>query len=184
MIKTALLLFFEFLKIGTFSFGGGLATIPFLYKIADKYDWFTNEELLDMISLSEITPGPLGINMATYVGFKALGIVGSIITVLSLLTPAIIIIIILYKVVLKSRSEKVKHIIDSIKPAAASLFAVALFSIIKSTLYPFQKGFLNTLPETIIFVVSLFCILFVKKIHPTFIILFGGLIGALSYLLR
>ena len=68
---TFLLLFYEFFKVGLFSVGGGLATIPFLRRIAERYPWFTVEELSDMIAVSESTPGPVGINMATYAGYRA-----------------------------------------------------------------------------------------------------------------
>lgn len=65
-----LILIFEFFKIGLFSVGGGLATLPFLYRLADKYPWFSAKQIPDMIAVSESTPGPLGINMATYTAFS------------------------------------------------------------------------------------------------------------------
>ena len=71
-----LTLIFEFFKTGLFAIGGGLATIPFLRELARVYPWFTEGELVDMIAISESTPGPIGINMATYAGFKAAGVLG------------------------------------------------------------------------------------------------------------
>lgn len=85
-------LFWEFFKVGLFSVGGGPATLPYLMELGDKYQWFTMQELTNMIAISESTPGPLGINMATYVGFETLGIPGGIIATLGLVTPSIIII--------------------------------------------------------------------------------------------
>ena len=82
MSYTLLHLMIEFLLIGTFSFGGGMATIPFLFNLADKYTWFTRNELVDMIAISEVTPGPIGVNMATYVGMKSRGILGSLVSIL------------------------------------------------------------------------------------------------------
>ena len=71
-------LFWEFFKIGLFAVGGGMATIPFLYDLSDRTGWFTHTQLADMIAISESTPGPIGVNMATYVGFEMSGIPGSI----------------------------------------------------------------------------------------------------------
>ena len=89
------LLFIEFFKIGLFSIGGGLATLPFLYSLADKYHWIDSTTISNMIAVSESTPGPIGINMATYCGFKVYGILGAIIASLSLVLPAFIIIILI-----------------------------------------------------------------------------------------
>ena len=90
-------LFFEFFKTGLFAVGGGMATLPFLYDMADKTHWFTSAQLADMIAVSESTPGPLGVNMATYVGFSVSGIPGGIIATLGLVCPAVVIIIIISK---------------------------------------------------------------------------------------
>ena len=91
------ILFLEFFKTGLFAIGGGLATLPFLYDMADKYDWFTKDMISDMIAVSESTPGPLGINMATYAGFQNMGILGGIIATLGIVTPSMIIIILISK---------------------------------------------------------------------------------------
>ena len=92
-----LTLFLEFFKVGLFAVGGGLATIPFLYEMSAKTGWFTYEELANMIAVSESTPGPMGINMATYVGFETSGILGSICATIGLVTPSVIIILIIAK---------------------------------------------------------------------------------------
>ena len=93
-----LILIFEFFKIGLFSIGGGLATLPFLYRLADKYPWFSAKQIPDMIAVSESTPGPLGINMATYTGFQHSGVIGSIAATFGLVLPSVIIIILISKV--------------------------------------------------------------------------------------
>ena len=72
-------LFYEFFKAGLFAVGGGLATLPFLQDIADKTGWYTQAQLADMIAVSESTPGPIGVNMATYVGFTVGGVPGAVI---------------------------------------------------------------------------------------------------------
>ena len=86
---------FEFFKIGLFSIGGGMATLPFLMDLTKKYNWYTASELANIVAISESTPGPVGVNMATYAGYNAAGIPGALIATLSLTAPALIIIIII-----------------------------------------------------------------------------------------
>ena len=85
-------LFYEFFKIGLFAIGGGLATLPFLYNLSDKTAWFTHAQLADMIAVSESTPGAIGVNMATYVGYQTVGFFGGVIATIGLVFPSIIII--------------------------------------------------------------------------------------------
>ena len=87
------LLFYEFFKIGLFAIGGGLVTVPFLFNLSEAYGWFSAKELTDMIAVAEATPGPLGVNMATFAGFSPAGVWGAIVATLGLITPSIIIII-------------------------------------------------------------------------------------------
>ena len=91
-------LFWEFLKVGLFTVGGGLASLPFLYDISDRTGWYTHAQLADMIAISESTPGPIGINMATYVGFTSAGILGSVLATLGFIIPSIIIVSIVFPV--------------------------------------------------------------------------------------
>ena len=88
-------LFYEFFKTGLFAIGGGLATLPFLSDMAERTEWFTQAQLADMLAVSESTPGPVGVNMATYVGFETAGIPGAIIATLGLVAPSIIVILII-----------------------------------------------------------------------------------------
>ena len=99
-------LYFEFFKTGLFSVGGGMATLPFLYAMSDKTGWFTHELLADMVAVSESTPGPIGVNMATYVGFASAGVLGSIVATLGLISPSIIIILIIAGFLQKFRQSK------------------------------------------------------------------------------
>ena len=91
------LLFYEFFKIGLFAIGGGLVTVPFLFDLTARYDWFTTQELADMIAVSESTPGPLGVNMATYVGYSTAGIGGALAATVGLVAPSVIIIVMIAK---------------------------------------------------------------------------------------
>ena len=99
-------LFFAFFKVGLFSIGGGLATLPFLYELTEKYDWITVSDISNLVAISESTPGPLGINMATYVGFLQSGVAGAVIASLGLVVPSTIIIIVIAKFLSKFKNSK------------------------------------------------------------------------------
>ena len=99
-------LFWEFFKTGLFAIGGGLATLPFLRDISLKYPWFTPEDLLNMIAVSESTPGPLGVNSATYAGFHAAGVPGALVATCSLVLPSVIIIILVSRALTRFRDSK------------------------------------------------------------------------------
>ena len=137
-------LFYEFFVAGLFSIGGGMATIPFLYKISDTTGWFTYEDLANMIAVSESTPGPIGVNMATYVGyvtglneFGVLGgILGSVIATLGLITPSVIIILII-AAFLKNFKDRpiVKKAFYGLRPASTGLIAAAGIIVILTCLF-------------------------------------------------
>ncbi len=121
---TYLKLFLEFFHIGLFSFGGGYATLPFLYHIADVQKWYTTKELADMIAISSITPGPIGVNVATFAGFKTAGILGSLIATTSVILPSFIIVVIISKVLEQFKHNKyVRSVIYTLKPAGCGLLA-------------------------------------------------------------
>ena len=98
-------LFYEFFKIGLFAIGGGLATLPFLYDLCGRYSWITTDNIADMVAISQSTPGPLGINMATYAGYQGGGLLGGIIATIGLITPSIIIIIIIAHILNKFKES-------------------------------------------------------------------------------
>ena len=117
-------LFLEFFHIGLFSFGGGYATLPFLYHIADVQKWYTTKQLADMIAISSITPGPIGVNVATFAGFKTAGIVGSLIATTSVILPSFIIVVLISKVLEQFKHNKyVRSVIYTLKPAGCGLLA-------------------------------------------------------------
>ena len=91
-------LFFEFFKAGLFAVGGGLATLPFLQEISQKTGWFTQNDLMDLIAISESTPGAIGVNAATYAGFHTYGVIGGIVATFGLVCPSVIVIILFTKV--------------------------------------------------------------------------------------
>ena len=136
-------LFYEFFKTGLFTIGGGMATIPFLYKMSDATGWFTHNELANMIAVSESTPGPVGVNMATYVGFitgmeqggLAFAILGAVIATLGLVTPCYLVITIIALFLKNFRENKyVDRAFYGLRPASAGLITAALISVIQSAL--------------------------------------------------
>ena len=180
-----LILMWEFFKTGLFSVGGGLATIPFLQEMAQKYDWFTSEELLDMIAVSESTPGAIGINCATYAGYKAYGLPGSILATISLVTPAIIIILIIFRIMSKFKENKtIDYMFEMLRPATAGLIFGAMFSVMILTLFNVEMykqtgNFIDIFKyiEIAIFAVFLFILRKYKKVNPVAIIACGAALG-------
>lgn len=132
---TLLLLFWEFLKIGLFSVGGGMATVPFLYDLSDKTAWFTHSQIMDMLAVSESTPGPIGINMATYVGYVVGGIPGSILATLGVITPGIILVLIIAMFLAKFRGNRyVEGAFYGLRPASTALIAAAGVTVVDAAL--------------------------------------------------
>ncbi len=128
-------LFYEFFKAGLFAVGGGLATLPFLYDISDETGWFTHAQLADMVAVSESTPGPIGVNIATSVGFTSGGPLGSVVATVGLVTPSVIIIMIVAQFLKKfAENEKVKSVFYGLRPASVGLIAAACFLVVKITL--------------------------------------------------
>ena len=120
-------LFWEFFKTGLFAVGGGLATLPFLQDMADRTGWFTHAQLADMLAVSESTPGPIGVNMATYVGFTTGGIGGALVATIGLVTPSVIVILIVAAFLKAFRDSKwVSAAFYGLRPASTALIAAAL----------------------------------------------------------
>ena len=127
---------FEFFKTGLFAVGGGMATIPFLEEMGRHYGWFTMEDLSVMIAVSESTPGPIGINMATYVGYTLKQVSGALLATLSLVAPSIIVICIIANYFQKFKDAKlVKMIFAGLKPAVVAFISTACLSLFISTLF-------------------------------------------------
>lgn len=177
-------LMYEFFKIGLFAIGGGMATLPFLMDLTVKYDWYTKAELTDMIAISQSTPGPVGINMATYAGYNAAGIPGAIVATLSLVAPALVIIMVIAKFLADFNENKtVQAAFYGIRPAVAALIGYAVWELVKIALaVPGENGV-----TAIDYLGALICIAsfgvmqfkYFKKLHPLAWIVLGGVIGVL-----
>ena len=123
-------LFWEFFKVGLFSVGGGLATLPFLYSLGAKTGWFSTADVANMLAVSESTPGPIGVNMATYVGFDCAGVLGGVVATLGLVTPSVIVIVLIAMALQAFRTNKyVDAAFYTLRPASTGLIAAAGWSV-------------------------------------------------------
>ncbi len=172
-----LTLFFEFFKIGLFAVGGGPATLPFLMDLTEKFDWFSMSDLTNMVAISESTPGPIGINMATYSGFHAAGVLGGVISTLGLVTPSIIVIVIVAKFLSNfSENPTVKAVFSGIRPAVTALIASAVYGLFKVALMT-ESGIAV---KPLILCVVVFFLMRIKKLqklHPGIWLLFAAIVG-------
>ncbi len=193
-MKTFLLLILEFFKTGAFAIGGGLATIPFLKEISENRGWFTLQELTDFIAISESTPGPIGINMATYAGFKAIsgefdsglwGILGAVIAPLSLVVPSVTAVLFVAKFYEKFKTNKyISASFAGVRASTAGLICGAMGSVFLAMIWNAEVwkatgDFLKAVNgvEIISFALLTFCIFKFKKIHPVAFIGVGAVIG-------
>ena len=173
-LELFLTLCIEFFKTGLFALGGGLATIPFLYEMIDKYHWFTTEMLMNMIAVSESTPGPMGVNMATYVGYLAGNgyLLGGITKTLSLVAPSIIVITIVAHFLQKFKESKiVQDAFYGLRPSVCAMIASAGLGIIVATI--FEKGEISMNISWINVILCIIIYFFRKKfdkLHPIFLI--------------
>lgn len=181
-------LFWEFFKVGLFSVGGGLATIPFLQDLGVRTGWFTAADLADMIAVSESTPGPMGVNMSTYVGFTCGGPLGAVVGVLGLITPSIIVILVIAGFLKKFRDSKaVDAVFSGLRPASTALitaagWSVALIALLQSVELPTTEGIPAAVPywPAIIIAVVVFVCMRVpqlKKVHPIVYIALAAVVG-------
>ena len=184
-----LILFAEFFKTGLFAVGGGLATVPFIRDMGATYGWIDEAGIANIIAIAESTPGPIGVNAATYVGYLVSGIPGAILATLGLVTPSVIIIILVAKAIKKYYdSYMVQSLFKALRPAAIGLITAAGFSLLLTSLgvkanftrFVFSANWYSLLKLGIYGVFTFFA--FWKKtakIHPLFFILAGGALGAI-----
>ena len=164
-------LFLHFFYIGLFSFGGGYATLPFLYHLAEIKQWFTVQQLSDMIAIASITPGPVGINVATFAGFTTTGILGALIATTSIILPSFILILIISGILEQYKTNKyVQSVIYVLKPVGCGLLAsVGINMFIKK---------INLI--AIIFLLVLYLISRYKKLDPLFYLGISAIFGMVA----
>lgn len=175
-------LFFEFFQTGLFAVGGGLATLPFLYDMSDRMGWFTHQDLANLIAISESTPGPIGINAATYVGFLTAGPLGSLTATIGLITPSVIIIILIAQVLDRFRANPlVDKLFYGLRPASTGLIAAAGFLVFQSALWdPAALSMLSSIrwPAVVLAVVLYLAIRKWDK-HPIWYLAAAAVVGIL-----
>ncbi|MFY0390244.1 chromate transporter [Hominicoprocola fusiformis] len=175
-------LFFEFFKIGLFAVGGGMATIPFLQDLSLRTGWYSQELITDMIAISESTPGPIGINMATYVGYTTAGFLGGLIATLGEILPAIIIVTLVSKSLQRfSDSKQVGYIFYGLRPAVTGLIAAAGFDVFKIVIVctaPEITSIVSLIsPYRLLYFVVVFVMIHKLKWHPIIFIALSAVLG-------
>lgn len=196
MMAIYLKLYWEFFKTGLFAIGGGMATLPFLQNIGESTGWYSYGDLMNMLAVSESTPGPIGINMATYVGFTVGGIPGAVIATLGEVTPSIVVILIIAAILKSFRDNQyVERAFYGLRPASTGLIGGAGVTVILEVLTYVQvvspeTGLLNSFQLTgsqllnpaglILAVILLILTNWVKKVknwHPIVFILLSAVVG-------
>jgi chromate transporter len=174
----------EFAKISIFAIGGGLAALPFLYALSDKYGWYSHADLANIIAVSESTPGPIGINMGTYVGFTAGGILGGVLATTAYVIPSLIIGVIVAKFLEKFKTNPyVEAVFYGIRPAVCGLIAAAGYKIMTISLVDMEAFRMSgsvvdllKIPAIIMFVVMA-AMNFKLKWHPVIYIAIAAVVG-------
>lgn len=189
-------LFWEFFKTGLFAIGGGMATVPFLQEISAKTGWYTASQLADMIAVSESTPGPMGVNMATYVGYTVgsqelggpvMGVLAAIIATLGLITPSIIVIMIVAYFLKRFRDSKlVDATLYGLRPASVALISAAgvdivLIAVLRvESIYKIAQAALSW--KALVLAAAVYGATHVKKLkelHPIWFIAASAVLGIL-----
>lgn len=171
-------LFLVFFQVGLFTIGGGLVAIPILQEYVDKYEWVSQELFVDMIAVSQSTPGPIGVNMATYVGFTQFGIIGSIIATMGMVTPSLIIIYIISKFLkLYKDNHYVKGVLSGVRPVVVGLILAAAYYLSQVTF--FSSGTVDIVK--VIFFIIIFALIVKYKKHPLIYLAIGAIVGILLF---
>lgn len=168
-------LFLAFAQIGLFAFGGGYAILPLIEKeIVNNLHWLTHKEFLEVVTISQLTPGPIAINAATFVGYKVSGIIGSAVATVSVCLPPVILVLIVVRFLKRFETNVwVNSALKGLRPAVVALIASAAYSLIKG-------GGITEVKGLIIGIVS-FVILRTKKLDPILILILAGAIGIIVY---
>lgn len=193
-------LFWEFFKTGLFAIGGGMATVPFLQDISAKTGWFTSADLANMIAVSESTPGPMGVNMATYVGYTVgsqqlggtgMGVVGAVVATLGLIAPSIVVILIVAYFLKRFRDSKlVDSVLYGLRPASVALISAAgveivLFAVLRvESIWRIADASLSW--KAVVLALAVFAgtnlIPGLKKIHPIWFVAASAVAGVLLHM--
>lgn len=171
-----LALFWQFFKIGLFSIGGGLATLPFLYRLAETHPhWLDAARIADMVAISESTPGPIGINMATWAGYQAAGLFGGLVATLGEIAPSVIIIILIARFL--ENFDKNRYVDDAFRALRPTVVGLITFALLKLlTIVVVSDGALNA-RASLAFALAVVLVLRFKRVHPLLWIALGAVAG-------
>ena len=176
-------LFLEFFKTGLFAVGGGMATLPFLYDMSERTGWFTAAQIADMLAVSESTPGPIGVNMATYVGYTTGGVLGAVVASIGLVLPSLIVIMIVAAFLKAFRENKyVNAAFYGLRPASTAMVASAGLTVLSVTMLNEGAEGLAMLNGKAIVLAAVLLVLTrwikpTKKLHPIVFIAASAVIG-------
>lgn len=174
-------LFLIFLKIGAFTFGGGYSMIAMIQYEAEQHGWLSQSELVDFVALSESTPGPLAVNMATFVGMKTGGVLGAVLATLGVVLPSFIIILIIAKCYERFKNSRaVSAVMSGLKPAVVGMIGTALLSVGRTVFFPSglqADRFTQTSFWVFLGIFAVSAVLVFKKVHPIKIILLSAAVG-------
>lgn len=167
-------LFISFFKIGAFSFGGGYAMLPLLEKeLVEKHQWISTTDFIDILAISEMTPGPIAINSATFLGYNVAGILGAMVATFAVVLPSFIIITIIYKSINKFKnSPYVGWVFKGIRPVVLGLIGAAAITVGRTSFVDIKAVFIAIL---------LFYLVSFKKINPILGIILAGVLGIILY---
>lgn len=172
-------LFLEFIKIGAFSFGGGLGTLPYIYELANKTLWITEENINTMLTISQVTPGPLACNIGTIVGFNVSGIIGSLFANLGFIFPAICFMGVGYKIIEKiKKNERANEVMKIVRSSALAVLIGSCLTLFKKA-FLIESEFLNINFKSLILGVGIYFLIKNKKIKSIYIMLFSAIIAVI-----
>ena len=182
-------LFLSFLKIGAFSFGGGYAAMPMIQQqVVDAYHWLSVSEFGDLVTISQMTPGPIAVNSATFVGMKIAGIPGAVVATAGCILPSCIIVTILARLYLKYRNlDLLQGVLKSLRPAVVAMIASAGILILKDAFWGSGESILLTGTEWSMVVIFGICALLLRKtkLNPVWVMVLAGVIKVgISMMLR
>lgn len=182
MLNTSFLLFYEFFKVGLFTFGGGYASLPFLYSMIDAYGWFSEKQLTQLIAISGITPGPIGLNMATFSGFQTLGIEGALIASIALVLPLVIITSFVFKLYKKfSENKYVESVLYVLRPTSCALICAVGVKLFYTLILRSDLSFKNIDFYGLALVLVLFLLTFKLKRDPIIYMFIASVIGIILF---
>ncbi len=167
-------LYWAFIKIGLFTFGGGYAMIPLMEaEMINRYGWLTAAEFLDIVAVAEMTPGPVAVNAATFIGYRLAGVPGSLLATLGVITPSLVILLLLGRFLMAFiQDQRSERFFKGLRPAMIALILTAAFTL-------GQAALINL--TTILIFAGLLILSLLRKVNPLYLICLGALLGLILY---